>query len=531
VSSHCSHSDAIATGARLRWGIVCFGALILAIGWRLEFSDVSVWPLVILVAGGGLGNVVIHGLLREHWYRGWLNRACCLLDITLVALLVVYIGPGGTIAGFFLITLPCAQRGDQVLGYVSLLSATVAYLGAAILHGALSSGTDPGALGFSTRVYVDLAVFLGVGLLVLRMTTARNTQIELLHTQIAKGADGTVDGRATATCGDELWELAHDLNRLLEQVASTKNAVELAAAGASSLAKESLEASTNALAAGRSARATTERLAQNLGDFQSYAEAIRTETSNAAHEALDLHSAAAHNARGATALSELAGECTARVASTVEAATSISTELQKATVRVEELAAISRQIGSAALSNAKIARHTHVLALNAAIEAARAEEHGKEFAVVAERVRTLAADAGRSARDVRDLISEVQSGIAAAAEAIAAGADKAAELDVLAGETSSTLYDLQTSSSGVAKSVAVTADISRPLAEHVEKAAESIAHLSATSERWTAEIHDTVSKMTNQVAALNALETTSQQLSELAVRLGEAAPPQPPPGN
>jgi methyl-accepting chemotaxis protein len=76
---------------------------------------------------------------------------------------------------------------------------------------------------------------------------------------------------------------------------------------------------------------------------------------------------------------------------------------------IAELERQSDEIGKIVHAVTRIADQTNLLALNAAIEAARAGEHGKGFAVVADEVRNLAEISEKSARGIQEVVNEIQS--------------------------------------------------------------------------------------------------------------------------
>ncbi len=73
---------------------------------------------------------------------------------------------------------------------------------------------------------------------------------------------------------------------------------------------------------------------------------------------------------------------------------------------MEAINASSVQIGRIIKVVEEIAFQTNLLALNAAVEAARAGEHGKGFAVVADEVRSLAQRAAEASREIATLVED-----------------------------------------------------------------------------------------------------------------------------
>lgn len=92
---------------------------------------------------------------------------------------------------------------------------------------------------------------------------------------------------------------------------------------------------------------------------------------------------------------------------TMEATKTITNSNNEVTLRTEQIAANASKIQNVVASIKDVADQTNLLALNAAIEAARAGEHGRGFAVVADEVRALAGVTQNSLNDIIQIADQL----------------------------------------------------------------------------------------------------------------------------
>jgi len=194
----------------------------------------------------------------------------------------------------------------------------------------------------------------------------------------------------------------------------------------------------------------------------------------------------------------------------------LTAQRQAASVQlVAELEKQAANIGDIIKAVVRIADQTNLLALNAAIEAARAGKHGKGFAVVADEVRTLAETSEKSAKQISDLVGQIQQEVQGIAEGIGNSA-KTVEGEVENGKViTQQLEQMRVDVIEIVKGVseiATGAAQSSVAADQALKGSETIA---AAAEEQSAAAEESTKTVAEQTSALAECEQTAQNLSEL----------------
>jgi methyl-accepting chemotaxis protein len=188
---------------------------------------------------------------------------------------------------------------------------------------------------------------------------------------------------------------------------------------------------------------------------------------------------------------------------------------------VQELARLSESITEFIDLIKQISSQTNLLALNAAIEAARAGEHGRGFAVVADEVRNLADSSARAAEDVAKTVKVIREQIRDVAGTMEVGTRKVVGIEDVASAAAAGLEAIASAIQeveGAAAQVAAEADRNRKVVDDV---ARTTAQVAMAANEHASSSQEVTAAAEEQSASTEEMASSASELLQGANRLSD----------
>jgi methyl-accepting chemotaxis protein len=351
----------------------------------------------------------------------------------------------------------------------------------------------------TTGAEIVLPIFvIGIGLIVImirQLLAAPLKQFtDVIERIVAGGGDLTQRFNLNRT--DELGTLAWTLDSFvvgLQKIISTvADSTRQVAAAATQIA------------------ASSEQMSEGMTRQQQQASQVAAaveEMSATVIEVAKKSGEAANAANGSQKDANSGGEVVRQTVTEIKA---IAQDVSSSAEAVAGLGKKGEQIGAIIEVINDIADQTNLLALNAAIEAARAGEHGRGFAVVADEVRKLAERTQQATEEVSKSIREIQDETKSAVVRIEAGSKRVNHGVELAGNAGQSLERIVASSQtlgSMVESIAAAAEEQSAASEQIAKSIEQINAVTRESAEGASQAAKAAGDLSSQAERLQSLVT------------------------
>ncbi|MET1030988.1 methyl-accepting chemotaxis protein [Domibacillus tundrae] len=365
-----------------------------------------------------------------------------------------------------------------------------------------------------------IAVIAAV-LVSLLMSTQITRNIKKISDLSLAMAKGDLTQQVNITSNDEIGEMGQNYNNMAHSLKGVMTKISDGAQQLSATSEELAAGSIQNQEAANQISESIQNVAEGTDDQKAAMENTAAIIDEVSNHMDDVSNSMLNVKKSITLSAETAKKGSDVVNQTVKQMSEIDEHVTSSAEKISDLSEKSNEISQISFIIQSISEQTNLLALNAAIEAARAGEHGKGFAVVADEVRKLAEQSSQSALQINDIVIDIKNGINESMNLVDKGSNSAKEGLLFVNESGQAFEEIKGSVLGVSANVSEVGLAMDKMKDSIMEVVNHIENVTRTSLNVNEHSQNVAASSQEMSASMEDVSFAAQELAKMAVELEE----------